>query len=245
MEELRALGFDAWFNLGDRDLATHLLRAGMLRSGEPLSAVTRVLAGAMGVEHAVLPMTDDGVTTYVRVGSGEFMDYQHYLVARRACPPVLEVLYRGSESARPAEGVLGAIERARLVVVGPSNPVASVGPMLALPGVRRALGDTAAPGVAVTPVVSGKPIADPGERARARSRAALLASQRVPHTATGVAQWYRDVCDIFVLDRADAGEVGTITDLGLRVVVADTIVGTDDHGTALARAVLAEPGTAG
>ncbi|MEV5539815.1 2-phospho-L-lactate transferase [Saccharopolyspora shandongensis] len=238
MSELGGLGEQTWFQLGDRDLATHLLRTGMLKSGRTLSEATSRLAAGMGVHHRVLPMTDAEVTTFVRVATGETMHYQEFLVRRGARDEVAAATYRGIADARPAAGVLEAIERSRLVILGPSNPVASVGPVLALPGVRDALRTTAAQVIAVTPVVSGVPIADPGEAGRARSRAALLAQRGLRHSAAGVASMYRDVCDLFVVDEADAGETVEITEMGIRTATMPTLVNTPQDGVSLARQVL-------
>ncbi|MFD0919624.1 2-phospho-L-lactate transferase [Saccharopolyspora rosea] len=238
MSELRSLGSPVWFQLGDRDLATHLFRTGMLRAGTSLSAVTRRLADGMGVPHEVLPMTDDEVTTFVRTGTGETLHYQEFLVRRGARDEVAAVHCRGVGDAAPADGVLRAIRESRLVVVGPSNPVASVGPVLALPGVRPALRATPARVVAVTPVVEGVPIDDEGEATRARSRAALLAACGRRHTAADVAALYQDFCDVFVVDQADAAAVAAIRRTGMRAVTARTLLPRRQDADALARQVL-------
>ncbi|MER7010321.1 2-phospho-L-lactate transferase [Saccharopolyspora sp. NPDC000359] len=238
MSELSGLGEQTWFQLGDRDLATHLLRTGMLQAGRTLSEATSRLAAGMGVHHRVLPMTDAEVTTFVRVATGETLHYQEFLVRRGARDVVEAADYRGVADAVPAPGVLEAIERSRLVVLGPSNPVASLGPVLALPGVRDALRTTAAQVVAVTPVVSGVPITDPGEAGRARSRAALLAQRGLRHCAAGVAAMYRDICDLFVVDEADAEEAVEIAAMGIRTATVPTLVSTPQDGVSLARQVL-------
>ncbi len=139
MDALRALGPEPWFNLGDLDLATHLFRTGRLREGRPLSEVTRDLAAAMGVGPTLLPMSDDEVETHVLTRGGSLVHYQDFFVRRAAADDVRQVLYRGAEAARPAPGVLDAIAGADLVVLAPSNPLASIGPILAVPGIRDAL----------------------------------------------------------------------------------------------------------
>lgn len=238
MAELGGLGEQVWFHLGDRDLATHLLRTGMLREGHTLSEVTRRLAEGMGVPHRVLPMTDAEVATEVRLSTGETLHYQEFLVRRGARDQVAAARYRGMEHAAPADGVLASIQRSRLVVLGPSNPVASLGPVLALPGVKEALCRTRARVVGVTPVVSRVPITDAGEAARARSRAALLHHRGTPHTAAGIAALYRDFCDVFVLDDADAEEAEEIAALGVIAAPTATLVRSPRDGISLAHRVL-------
>lgn len=223
MEQIRGLGETPWFSLGDLDMATHLLRTGWLREGLGLAAITSRLAAAMGVGVRVLPMTEDEVATEVLTAEG-WLHYQQFIVRRDARPTVEAVRYAGSETARPAPGVLDAIHTADLVIIEPSNPCASVEPILALPGVRQALRTTAAPVLAVTPVVSGVPIDDPGEAKRARSRAALLAARGLPHRAAAVAELYRGLADLFVLDEADHDEAALIADLGMRVLLAPTLL---------------------
>ena len=245
MDALRRLGGDPWFNLGDLDLGTHLFRTGLLREGVGLAEVTGRLAAAMGLGTTVLPMTEDEVTSYVLTAAGELLHFQEFHVARRSRDEVRALTYRGVETAQPAPGVLAAILTADLVVIAPSNPLASVAPILALPGVREALRATAAPVVAVTPIVSGVPITNPGEQHRADTRAGLLRSIGLSHTASSAASLLRDVADAFVLDRTDEIEAETIAAFGLDVVLADTLATELGGGTVelpAARAVLAYRG---
>jgi LPPG:FO 2-phospho-L-lactate transferase len=229
MDTLRSLGEEVWFNLGDRDLATHLLRTGRLRTGASLTEVTAELADRMCLAAAILPMSDTEVQTRVRIEAGGWLHYQEFLVRRGARDRVREVVWAGSEEAEPAPGVLDAIARADLVVLAPSNPVASLLPILGLPGVRKALAATAAPVVAITPVVTGVPIADPGEAMRARSRAGLLAALGRDHTATDVAAHLAGLIDAFVLDPADGNERDAIEATGVDTVVLPTLLHlTDD-----------------
>lgn len=223
MDALRELGADPWFNLGDLDLGTHLLRTGLLRDGVGLAEITRRLAAGLGVGTTVLPMSEDEVASSVLTVTGSLLHFQEFHVARRARDEVRALTYRGIDTARPAPGVLEAIGAADLVVIAPSNPLASVAPILALPGVRAALGATRAPVVAVTPIVSGVAITDPGEQHRADTRAGLLRSIGLSHTASSAASLIADVADAFVLDRADEIEAETIAGFGLEVVVADTL----------------------
>jgi LPPG:FO 2-phospho-L-lactate transferase len=224
---LRELGEEAWFGLGDLDVATHMSRTGMLRAGVPLTEVTRRLALALGTAVRVLPMSDGEVTTTVTTSEGERLHYQEFFVRRGACPVITRVEHEGAAAADPSPGVLEAIAGADLVVIGPCNPLASIAPVLALPGVREALRATPAPVVAVTPIVSGIPIVDPGECRRAASRAALLRAIDLPATATSAACLLREECDVFVLDEADAEERPAIASLGLEVAVARTLHGPD------------------
>lgn len=240
MDQLRTLGDDAWFNLGDLDLATHLLRTRMLRDGFRLSEVMAHLATALGISAELLPCSDDEMPTTVRTPIGE-LSFQEYFVQHRAEPEVLEVRYDDAGAARPAPGVLTAIEAADLVVLGPSNPVASLGPMLAVPGItealraRHAARDTT---VAVTSVVSGVPIEAAGEAHRARCRAAMMASRGLEHRATSVGETVCGLAGVFVVDRADSAETDELTALGYQVVEADTILDTPAAGDALARTLL-------
>lgn len=238
MEAVRGLGAEVWFNLGDTDLATHLLRTSWLREGVGLAEVTRRLASAMGLGCRVLPATEEPVSTEVVCGDGVRRSYQEFLVRDAAEPRVDEVVWAGADLARPAPGVLEALERADLIVLAPSNPVASWGPVLAVPGVREALRGARCPVVAVTPSVSRVPITDPGEARRAASRQRLMAARGVPAGATGAAQLVRDLCTVFVLDPADVEEADAIRALGPDVLVQPTLPVGDRVPRALARTLL-------
>lgn len=224
MDAMRDLGHEVWFNLGDRDLATHLLRTGLLRQGLGLATVTARLAAAMDVGVTVLPVTEHEVTTYVETESGERLHYEEFLVRHGAQPLVQRVEHAGLHEATAAPGVLDAISAADVIVIAPSHPVASVLPVLDVPGVRDAMHESLARVVAVSPIVSGIAIADPGEARRALSRERLIAPFGHAATATGVACMYRDLIDRFVLDPADEAERSALADLGIDVVVAPTLV---------------------
>lgn len=183
-------------------------------------------------------MTDIEVETRVSSANGD-QSFQEFLVRDAAEAPVLDVTYRGIDSATPAPGVLDAISTADVLVLAPSNPIASIGPILAVSGMRAAVHDSPAPVVAVTPIVANVPIHEPGEERRARCRRALLAARGLPHTATAVARLFADLLDVFVLDDADSDETEAIAALGLDVRLAPTIVGHDEHAADhLARVVL-------
>ena len=212
---LERYGEDIWFKLGDRDLATHVLRTARLRSGETLTDVTAALCGALGIESVVLPMSDDPVSTVLETPAG-LLEFQEYFVRRRQKDEVLGVEFRGIEDAGPTEAVLAAISEADAVVVCPSNPVVSVGPILALPGVREALASSRAPKVAVSPIVGGRALKGPADK--------MLLSLGHEVSATGVAAMYSGLVDGMVVDAVDREERAGIEEAGMRVLVADAVM---------------------
>ncbi len=229
LQALGRLGAPVWFQLGDRDLATHLYRTARLREGAPLSRITGEIARALGVGVAVTPVSDDPVRTRVRTRRGE-LDFQTWFVRRRARDPVLDVCLEGAARARPAPGVLEAIRGAAAVILCPSNPIISIGPILAVPGVREALRETPARIAAVSPIVAGRALKGPAAR--------MMRSMGMEPTARGVAELYRDLVDVFVLDRADERHAPQIERLGMRAVVTNTIMTGVARKKALARSVL-------
>ncbi|HKY76269.1 MAG TPA: 2-phospho-L-lactate transferase CofD family protein [Acidimicrobiia bacterium] len=218
-EALRRYGL-GWFAVGDVDLAHCLRRTDLVRAGATLSEATADLTRGLGLTATVLPMSDDPVRTKVVTDEGR-LAFQDFLVARRAQPKVLAVEHDGLASARPAPGVIEALSAADLVILAPSSPIASLAPILALPGVRSAV--AAARSVAISPVVSGVPPATPPEQSRFHVREAFMESAGLAHTATAVAQLYADVIDVFVLDERDASERPAIEQLGLAVTTTDTL----------------------
>ena len=214
LRQAERLGGEAWFTLGDRDIGLHLVRTERLRSGEPLSAVTAGLAQALGARIRLLPATDDRLRTYVQTDAAE-LDFQTWFVGRRHADPVRGVRYEGAEAARPAPGVVEAIAGADAVFLAPSNPFVSIGPILAVPGVREALHRH--PRVAaVSPLVGGRAIRGP--------LAGMMETLGHEPTALGVARLYGGLADVFVLDRADAGLAADVEALGLRSVVCETVM---------------------
>lgn len=196
MEGLRALGSEVWFNLGDRDLAIALERARHLRAGLRLTDAQAMIASALGAKAKVLPMSDDPVRTVVHAG-GRRWPFQEFMIKAPSSAPVAEVEFRGARSARPSPEVLDAIASARAIVIGPSNPVISIGPMLALPDLRAALRQTQAPVVAFSPLVRGKVVKGPTET--------FMEWARQPLTSAGIAAMYSDLIDGLVADeRTDA-----------------------------------------
>ena len=235
---LRRFGL-GWFSVGDIDLATSLRRTDLLADGATLSEATADLARGLGLDAAVVPMSDDPVRTVVVTDEGR-LAFQEYLVARRAKPKVLAVEQDSLAAARPAPAVLPALAEADLVILAPSSPVASLAPILGLPGVRKAVGEAKA--VAITPVVSGVAPSTAPEQSRARVREAFLAAAGLEHTASAVAGLYAGILDGFVLDERDAGEADAIGALGMDVLVADTLA-TGAGRVALAEAVLDQFGS--
>ena len=220
---------DTWFQLGDRDLATHIFRTDQLRRGRTLSQVTAAITAAHGVRQRLLPMSDQPVRTRVTLAGAGTIAFQDYLVHRRGRGRVRAIRYAGVRAARPAPGVITALRRADAIILPPSNPFVSIGPILAVPGVREAL--RRHPRVAaVTPLVRGLPIKGPLDR--------MLRGMGHEVSAVGVAALYRDVVDVFVLDRRDAELAPRIEALGMRVVVADTIMRSVGQSRRLARVVL-------
>jgi LPPG:FO 2-phospho-L-lactate transferase len=233
-EELRA--FDpalAWFGLGDLDLGTHLFRTNRMLAGRTLTEVTAEVAARFGVAARLLPMTDDSVTTRIAVvAEGEELDlhFQEYWVARGARDEVKSVRYEGAATARPGPAVLEAIARADVVLVCPSNPVASIGPILALPGVRAAVERRRDRVVGISGIVGGAPLAGMADK--------LMPAAGVEVTAAGAADCYRGVLGAWVIDETDRALAGRIETTGVHVGVTDTIMTDDATAEALARFAL-------
>jgi LPPG:FO 2-phospho-L-lactate transferase len=233
-EALVRLGEPGWFALGDRDIATHLLRTRLLAEGATLSEATAALCGRLGVPVRLLPMSDQRVETRVEVDGPdgpEDLGFQQWWVGRQARDPVRRVRFEGVERARPAPGVLEAIAAASGIVLCPSNPVVSIAPILAVPGVRDAITATSCRVVAVTPIVGGAPVRGMADR--------LLPAWGVEVSARGVAGLYAGLADAFVLDAVDAGQAGDVAGLGLEPVVVPTLMRTVEDAAALAKAALA------
>jgi len=215
LEQFRRLGDESWFQLGDGDLATHVWRTEQLRRGRPLSEVTRRLAGQLGLGFNLLPMTDQAVTTRVLTQDGRDLHIQEYLVREACQPEIARIEYRGVERARPGPGVREAIRAADLVLIAPSNPVISIGPILAVPGLRAEL-RAAAQVVAVSPIVAGAAVKGPA--------VAMLQSLGIAPSATGVAALYADLAQHLVLDQRDSGLVDQVAATGVRPHLCDTLM---------------------
>jgi LPPG:FO 2-phospho-L-lactate transferase len=229
LEWMARYGEPRWFNLGDRDLATHIYRTNQLRQGRTLSEVTDHLRRALKVAAKILPMSDAYTPTRVVTDAGE-MHFQEYFVGQRAEPRVKALRFDNIETARPAPGVTEAIREADLIVVCPSNPFISIGPILAVPGLRDALRTTPAPVIAITPIIEGRALKGPA--------ADMLRDLGYESSARAVAAMYQDFCDVFVLDARDAALQPQIEALGLRVAVTDTVMTTLADKQRLAREVV-------
>jgi len=219
-----------WFRLGDRDLATHLYRTQRLAEGAPLSAVTAEVAAGWGVDVVLRPMTDDPVATMMNVAEGE-IGFQDYFVARRHAVPVTGVRFAGAEAARPGPGVLEALAGADLVVICPSNPIVSIGPILAVPGLRAALSARRASTVAVSPIVAGAALKGPADR--------LMAELGHEVSVAGVARLYSALAATLVVDEADVALAPAVEAAGMRCVVAPAVMHGVAEAAALAEVVLA------
>lgn len=230
LEALGRFGYETWFGLGDGDLATHVHRTNMLRKGATLSDATRSIAEAFGLRLTLLPVSDDRIRTIVETVAGETLAFQEYFVKRRTEDEVRAVRFDGIDTAQPAPGVLEAIANADLVAIAPSNPVVSIGPLLAVRGVREVLRDTRATVVGVSPIIGGKTIKGPADR--------MMASLGMTPTATGVAEAYCDVLDVLVIDEEDRALAPAVEAAGVRAVVAQTIMRGPNEKRALAEVVL-------
>lgn len=230
LEMLARYGRETWFRLGDRDLGTLIHRTELLGRGLSLSEAMAMIAIGLGVRCRVLPMSDARIETRVRTPTG-WLAFQDYFVKRRAEDEVLEIAYAGIEAAEPAPGVLEAIASAEVVIVCPSNPLVSIGTILAVPGVREALRSASAGVVAISPIVGGATIKGPADR--------MMRGLGMEVSAVGVADAYSDFLDAFVLDQQDAALRPRVEALGLRAIVTDTIMRDLEVKQRLAREALA------
>jgi LPPG:FO 2-phospho-L-lactate transferase len=230
VDALARFGHETWFRLGDRDLATCLHRTLGLRAGRGLAAVSDEIRRALGVRSRILPMSEDPCPTYVELAGGRRVHFEEYLARDGAPDEVTAVDLGAAQAARPAPGVLEALAGAEVVILCPSNPVVSIAPILALPGLRQALRHLAAPVVAVSPIVGGAPVKGPADR--------LLRGIGAEVSARGVAALYRDVARGFVLDERDAAQEGDVAALGLATRVIDTLMTDVGRAARLAQAAL-------
>ncbi len=226
---ISAYGEDAWFKLGDRDLATHILRTERLRKDVSLTETTARLAGALGVRSSILPMCDEPVSTIIKTPEG-LLEFQEYFVRRGQRDEVLSVKLRGIEGARVPSEVQEAISHAEAVVFCPSNPIVSIGPVLAVPGMGELLATSSAPKVAVSPIVGGRALKGPADR--------MLDTLGYEVSATGVARIYEALVDGMVVDKIDAGERAGIETLGMQVLTTDAVMRDAQDRARLATEVL-------
>lgn len=236
VDALGRYGADTWFRLGDRDLATHLFRTEQLAAGNTLSQTTARITAAWGLGPRLLPMSDDRIATRITVQTADGpgtreLAMQEWFVRERCEPPVVSVRFDGAERATPAPGVLDALHEAETILVCPSNPVISIGPILAVPGVRDALIARRERVVGVSPIIAGRPVKGPADR--------LMGPLGIDVSCVGVAREYRTFCSTLVIDSGDAARAGEIEALGVHAVAADTLMTDARVAAALARETLA------
>lgn len=229
LEWLERYGGESWFKLGDRDLATHIARSRLLAEGLSLSEITGRMRRALGVRAAILPMSDDRVETRIMTAAGE-ISFQDYFVKRRWRDEVEGVFFSGAEKSRPAPGLVDVLRGARAVIVCPSNPVTSIGPILSVPGIRRALSEAESPVVAVSPIIQGAPVSGPADR--------LMVAAGYEASAAGVALAYADFVDAILIAPEDGDLKGRIEALGIRTVAAPIRMDSLTDKRRVARAVL-------
>jgi LPPG:FO 2-phospho-L-lactate transferase len=230
-EMLGHLGYETWFNLGDRDLATHIYRTEQLRAGKRLSEVTQSLVRDFGLRIKLLPATDNTLQTYVLTKNG-YMHFEEYMVKRQTAPKVLGVRFRGAASAKSARNVIESIEKADCVIIAPSNPIVSIGAILAVPGIRSALQRTKARKVGISPIIGGKTVKGPADK--------LMRAVGFRATALGVAECYRNFLDTLIIDRVDRKLAPEIQDLGIRTIVTNTLMKRMSDKVRLAKIAVSE-----
>ncbi|MEZ5236788.1 MAG: 2-phospho-L-lactate transferase [Acidimicrobiales bacterium] len=229
MAALERYGGLTWFRLGDKDLATHLYRTHRLREGAPLSQITAEITAGWGLGVRLLPATDDPLATTVALTDGSTISFQDYFVRLQHGVPITGVHFDGADAARPAPGVLEAVAEADTVVIAPSNPIVSIGPLLAVPGLREAIARRDRT-VAVSPIIGGAALKGPADR--------MLRELGHDVSVVGVARLYAPLAEVLVIDEVDAGLAGEVAAAGIRPVVAPTIMSTPERAAALGRTVL-------
>lgn len=230
LEMLHQYGSATWFKLGDKDLATHILRTQLLKEGYSLTEVTQRLCTSLGITTTLLPMTNDNITPGIITEEGK-LHFEEYLVQREAKDKVLNVVYEGVSEASAAPGVIESISEARGIIVCPSNPIVSIGPILAVKNVRAALRKTEAKVVAISPIVGGATIKGPADK--------LMQGLGLEVSAASVAFLYQDFLDAFILDKADEAEKDKIEHLGIEAMIANTVMRSLEDKMALAKLALA------
>jgi LPPG:FO 2-phospho-L-lactate transferase len=230
LQAMGQLGEPTWFHTGDRDLAIHLLRSRLLAEGKTLSEATSMICAKLGVKANLLPMSNSRIETRVDTPSGE-LSFEEYFVQRWFQDPVNSVRFAGASDAEPGPGVIEAILAADAVILAPSNPITSIGPILSVPGIREALIRARGKVAAISPIVGSAPVAGPA--------GILMKAQGLPCSVAGVAQAYEDFLDLLICDARDADAAEALRKGGLQVLCAQTIMRTAEDKAALARAVLA------
>ena len=230
MEELDALGGEAWFSLGDRDLATHLYRTQRLSRGDSLRSITSDLLHHFGIRTALLPATEDPVSTIFTTTDAEELSFQEYFVKHHHDVPISEIRFEGSSEAVPTPGVLEAIADAERIIISPSNPLISIAPILAIPGIADALVQRRDDVVAVSPLVGGRALKGPADR--------LMEELGLGASTKGVATFYQSFAETLVIDSSDADDLVEVIDAEMSCLVIDTVMDSPERSAALATAVL-------
>lgn len=233
MQQLTFYGNEDWFMLGDRDIATHIHRTNLLRQGKTLSEITDDICQHFGLHIRLLPMTNNPVATHIRTPAG-LLHFEEYMVKRRSEDEVQDVVFVGSESAKPAPGVLDALKEAEAILIAPSNPIVSIGSILSVPGIHDVLHEASGMVVAVSPIIGGAPIKGPADK--------LMRGLHMDVSAVGVARCYRDFLDVMVIDTQDAHLASDIEDLGIPTMTTNTIMSDMVAKKALAENVLQAAG---
>ncbi len=229
LESLERFGHDTWFRIGDRDLATHLHRTRLLRAGWPLSRVASEIAAVFGIRVRILPMSDDRVRTVVATDDGE-LPFQEYLVKRGARDAVQGVWFEGAAVAMPSPGVIEALREAEAIFIAPSNPIGSIGPILAVRGVREAIEQARVRRVAVSPIIAGRSLQPPAGE--------MMAGLGHSVDVSGLATIYAGLIDALVIDEADARYADDVSAKGIEPIVARTLMDSGEGSSELARAAL-------
>lgn len=230
LQSIRRFGLETWFNLGDMDLATHIYRNYLRKTGFKSSEITDKLVEYFGIRGIkILPMTNEDVETWIVTDEGE-MHFQEYLIKKKMRPRVRDIKIRGIEKARPAPGVVESIKESRLIIICPSNPIISIGPILNVSKIRDALKRTKAKVIAISPIVGGRPLKGPADR--------LMRGVGLEVSSTQVARLYSDFLDFIVIDKKDAFEADAISSIGIKPLVTNIVISNDDKAERLAERVL-------
>ncbi len=229
LDGMRSLGFETWFGIGDRDLATHIIRTNLLVEGATLSEATARLCSKFGVKARLIPMTDQKVRTKILSGS-RTINFQEYFVKNEMKDKVRDVFFEGAHGAKPAPGIVEALTKADRIIVCPSNPVLSIGPMLAIPKIHEAILKRKVQTVAISPIIAGKTLKGPADK--------ILASMGYEASVRGVAEYYDGLIGRIIIDKADAAQRSVLEKLGLEVTVADTVMKGLEDSVELAKVVL-------
>ncbi|MBS7654717.1 MAG: 2-phospho-L-lactate transferase [Candidatus Bathyarchaeia archaeon] len=229
LEMLGRLGFETWFNLGDRDLAIHIIRTKMLREGYTLSQATAQLCKMLGVKAKLMPMSDDKVRTKVQAGE-LLLDFQEYFVKRGTMDTVTDVIFEGAKKAKPAPGIIEAINMAERIIICPSNPLLSIAPILSISAIRKALEASMAPIIGISPIVGGKALKGPADR--------VMASMGYEASAYGVAKFYGKLLKHLIIDEVDIAHKKRIENLGIKVTVTNTLMKNVEDAIRLAKILM-------